>query len=925
MTEMVDADYNKGTPIVSSQLDFGGDDAQQNRQRRATFDRLQRIVESLTELEDNKVSLIWHSDREVNHSGVLPINSLLFQATGVDPDDPLTIVAIVPSSTKVNIPKLEAYLEQDNHDERIPNQRVSCSLVPAEQVEAECGFPPQSVPPLGHVPHTIRIIVDASLHHNPDTILLGGGGCPKIGLLVAAEILLKLEGTELASTTNLSSPPETSTTDDEEDETILQQPSTPPVRFPISPVVKPFFPLPPPTLEQVEDVLSNPDRPNPLQPIPFTFVGRINGIRRMARRLVFCDMAPPDYVGTGTKLDTLDLPWKSAIDQEDMAAQLIAGKTFCKNRGDGAEALRSLRVGQLILVEGKTNVGNRESLQHWKDKRSLDIVVFDYRVLEEAPPKEFLRRRGGSRSIQQQLPLLDQRQKANGQQSSAVPPNPEDCLQLLDVLTKINGDSPVQLVDSKESVMDFQQNLEHLSSIRTNGDNSPIMTGIDCEWKPNFMLTSPAEHQPVLLLQISLHDLQKVYLFDLQALLRPCLKPSETANELEQVTSDALTQLFGSSGFLKVGFQVSNDLQQLAGSYPHIPAFQTFHAVLEVGSVAKVALQLGKVAKARQHTNSLSRLTECLLGKPINKQEQISDWSIRPLTESQQCYAAMDAAVTPVLLEKSLALAEVSWLGKFQLGRHSGDSAFARTVSSVRFVFLENDNPAAVRKLNAKKIVSNQWIVSQSWVTGRDEPALPSAPETGNGPYVDLDGTYRVPAISLAVQNATVAHSLAGRLMGGSKDKCLAAMLSENNPAFPRGAKLEYHQRSGYVEFDDCVVLFVNSPLRPGDAPRRRGQRYPNQWLEQGKFLTWFLRYNEWQDGTSQLGQKLSGGKLATSVLFVRMDKGGFLCCGRCRVNQPLVEEGQENGGLAELKLELLDRDKLQSLGYFADMALSPC
>jgi ribonuclease D len=32
-----------------------------------------------------------------------------------------------------------------------------------------------------------------------------------------------------------------------------------------------------------------------------------------------------------------------------------------------------------------------------------------------------------------------------------------------------------------------------------------------------------------------------------------------------------------------------------------------------------------------------------LLGKPLRKEEQVSDWDLRPLTQTQEHYAALDA------------------------------------------------------------------------------------------------------------------------------------------------------------------------------------------------------------------------------------------------------------------------------------------
>lgn len=720
-TNMVDADHNKGTPILPEKLVFveDGDEILQSK-RQAAFARFQRVVESLADIDDdNQLSLIWNSDREVNHAGVVPINSLLFQASTLDESSmkitTTLVVVVVPSSEKVDIRKLQMHLEEDNHDERIPNSKVKCFLVPADQVEELCGFPPLSVPPLGHAPHSLRILVEETLYHAEGAaILQGGGGHPKIGCLIAANTLLKIEGTELADLTKNTAG---SDANSESDLTTMPQEHQ---LQPTPSLSKPFFQVAPPSTEEAYQVVTQSDQPNPLAPEPITMVGRISGLRRMARKLAFVDMAPPGYVGTGTKLDAFELPWRSAVDGEDMSVQLIAGKTFCKHKGDqdGAEALKRLRVGQLILVEGKTNVGNRESLRHWCDKRSFDVVVFNYRILEEAPerqhtPSPFANGRANTKQQQQQGQLQPSAASLSTRHSS----NPANCLKLSDVFT---DSATIKIVDTKEDIADFHQRLETLS-LGINGDKAPLLVGIDCEWRPNFLVESSDEAQPVLLLQISLQKINTVYLWDLQALLRPRLEPSDIPNATEDVASKALAKLFASPQFLKIGFQLLHDLKMLAGSYPHILAFRSLEAVLEVSAFTKLAMQIEKVQNSKQYTSSLARLTKHLSDKPMNKDQQISDWSCRPLSSAQREYAALDAAVTPFLFEKVLELGKARWVRELQIGRTDDDTALAESIISIHFDFAVDEN--IIREAKARKIVSNHWLVTQWWVSGREPPS----------------------------------------------------------------------------------------------------------------------------------------------------------------------------------------------------------
>ena len=343
---------------LSSTLCFSSDPVQ-DASRRAAFEKFHDTV------SQHGGKLVPDSQAQ-EFSNTVHVNSIIFEVIGLNP-----ILIILPNTDTVDIDKLQEYLKAGD-DER----DVSVRLAPSDMVEHVCGFPPGCVPMFGHSPTSLRTIVDEQLQSVD--VLWGGGGHPEYSSLVATETLLNLNHVELADivkrpddTVNGEFTGELNGFTINGDSIITQQSRQ-----------KPFFPVAPPPVAVAEKHCRDKDIPIPLKPEPVIMVGRITGVRQMARRLVFADFAPANH-----PLDSNDqYPWKSGVDGGDMAVQLIAGKTLCQSLGDvaGPAALRRLKRGQLLLVKGKTNVGNRDSLRNWVEKTSLDVVVFSYQLLEEA-------------------------------------------------------------------------------------------------------------------------------------------------------------------------------------------------------------------------------------------------------------------------------------------------------------------------------------------------------------------------------------------------------------------------------------------------------------------------------------------------------------------------------------------------------------
>jgi hypothetical protein len=106
------------------------------------------------------------------------------------------------------------------------------------------------------------------------------------------------------------------------------------------------------------------------------------------------------------------------------------------------------------------------------------------------------------------------------------------------------------------------------------------------------------------------------------------------------------------------------------------------------------------------------------------------------------------------------------------------------------------------------------------------------------------------------------------------------------------------------MEFQNGLLLFVN--LASGTS-----RSYPNEFLENGTILTWFLRESDY---TSELALKLD----TNVALFIRT-KSAFVCCGRCKVVP--VEDSTYN--LAELHLVLEDWEQLSESVAFQEIVQS--
>uniref|UniRef100_V9KEI2 Putative exonuclease mut-7-like protein n=1 Tax=Callorhinchus milii TaxID=7868 RepID=V9KEI2_CALMI len=199
----------------------------------------------------------------------------------------------------------------------------------------------------------------------------------------------------------------------------------------------------------------------------------------------------------------------------------------------------------------------------------------------------------------------------------------------------------------------FLHSLDQLRSCAPSLLKAGAVLGIDMEWRPTFGVLMKSR---VSIMQVALKD--RVYLMDMPQLVNQAETEGREAELIHFIHT-----LFTDQTITKLGYGTAGDLRSLSSAYPLFK--DIMHQTAGMIDLLIIHKKLQKVPDrraggsrevdvvasgqedvdlvTRQSEKGLSLLVRHVLGKPLDKTEQLSNWEKRPLRQNQIIYAAIDA------------------------------------------------------------------------------------------------------------------------------------------------------------------------------------------------------------------------------------------------------------------------------------------
>ncbi len=444
--------------------------------------------------------------------------------------------------------------------------------------------------------------------------------------------------------------------------------------------------------------------------------------------------------------------------------------------------------------------------------------------------------------------------------------------------------------------------------------------GIDCEWKPGVAF---GIHNPVSTLQLSTR--RKTFLVDLQSICQDSpTGPCEQEN-LEARLDPILIKLFKSPTLPLLGYGILQDISKLAASFPHMKCFLDYTSVIDLQSVSSIVYSKA----SRENMSSLQKITAKLLKKQLDKSQQCSDWTQRPLSQDQIDYAMLDAAVLPQLLNTMVKQSTV-------VGGYNGQffKIHSCLQSSIRYTKVDpaKENFVYDVSMGSIKTILGKEFARQCWASPHEAPAPPklipaqdiletSGPTRKERVHLrkvgDKVGSKRPKPVELKTLAGNLENlPIPGITLGYTKESCVFRVVGHRLlNTFPDGTYIGFNRRAGVVETTNAWIVFCNFGTRSAIEPNMYRESY-SDFYDGGRHLSFRLNPNAksgcsseaslYRHLMSRIEQEKDNGKKI--ILFARGGtKSKYLYCGLCEC----IKATPLDSGSTSVLFNLLQFDEL--------------
>ena len=447
-------------------------------------------------------------------------------------------------------------------------------------------------------------------------------------------------------------------------------------------------------------------------------------------------------------------------------------------------------------------------------------------------------------------------------------------------------------------------------TISANREVFENVVGIDAEWVPR-------SGSPVALLQIATR--REAFLVDTLALCGDAenqtmeASPREASLNAEKAASlnRFLADLFARRDVVKLGFGLEHDFSRLRRSFPGSLACvaEPARVCRSAGFVdvrALCALVFPEKRKLRKA--GLAVTVASVLGAYVDKTEQCSDWARRPLAPSQVAYAAADAHVLTALFDRCAhrSAAEVA------AALSDPEAPLARPPDATAREGEPRDagGGGARDRRDGDTLKNNKKNVPRA---PRPPPGPPmSEPDVVRAVGAAFDGRKGVVDALTGFPEVPSDHRGRG---GGLETLASFALVFVNVHAPEAGRRRRYANEFWVARGGDARVarnVRMSWFGGGGDAGSARG--VAKALAETTALQEHDAFFSPTATGDAEGGSERRTQKKKTVLLFLRKQKGPYVCCGRLRA--VAVSGGDDGGGTgARVDFELVDTEALRASG----------